>query len=483
MNEEELTDALHAAEPPRPDVTAWADASRGRARNRRVAGVAVAVLLAAGIAVPLALQLPGRSGPVVLTTPSPTTSASATESTKGGQPLVPEVCADVQSGTAKPGTLSANQRLEPGAARVWLCGDVDGSFGGGAIGPIEPLTSEPDRVVAAINELPPSETDFCYSIGGLTYHVVVDYPDGTRRVLAAETVNCEFVGGWGGRTGGRALLETLEGFWDEQRASEPPFTDDADLCGTYPRGYEEEGGLSSFLPVERGSLVRGAVCGLSADSVDFTGETIQRDLPETLVSAIATASPPAGESYRLARGLPYVVLLNEHGDPVTYAVDEKQGLILRDGQNDATPWQPQGEMAALWSQVLDGLRTSAFYSAPAECETDHTLTPAANLGQIVAGWACVDAFAVPAEGPMLDPVFAQQLARRFDAEAAAATTGSFNTANELMLQDSDGNLSPLWWNGELPVVLVDEGSKRAWTVPDDVVEELRTYGLEFQVDG
>lgn len=488
MNEEELRDALHASKPPSPDVTGWAAAGRGRARNRRVVVGAVAVLLGLGIALPVVLQIPNGTGPMVLATPvsaeptDPSPSPVLSLPSERGEGLVPNVCADIQSGKVTPGTLAATEQLEPGAARVWLCGDLNDPFGG-AIGPIEPLTTDPDRVVEAINALPATTTDFCTAIGGLTYHVAIDYPNGERRILPAETVNCEYVGGWNGRTGGRELLEVLKGFWNDQRNVTPSFTDEVNLCGTYPTGYESGGGgINSFLPVERKSVVRGAVCGLAASSVDFTGATIQHDLPQELVDAIATAGLPSKEAYNVPLGLPYVVLVNEHGDPVTYAVDEKLAIVFQDEAVEWSPWQPQGDAAPLWRAALDGLRTAAFYSTPAECVEDYTLTADADLNGIVAGWACVNSFAIPAKVPTLDPEFAAELGRRFNAEAVPATTGSFNTANEVRFRDAAGNLSPLSWNGQMPVTLVDHDSKRAWTVPEHIVEELRRYGLAFDVD-
>lgn len=56
MTEKDISRALRADRPRRPDVRDWAGKSRRKARNRRLAVVAAALVAAAGITVPLAVQ-------------------------------------------------------------------------------------------------------------------------------------------------------------------------------------------------------------------------------------------------------------------------------------------------------------------------------------------------------------------------------------------------------------------------------------------
>lgn len=278
-------------------------------------------------------------GPVPVPTPTPVVLPD-----ERGEGLVSTVCDDIQTGTLAAEELPGTENLPDGAARAWLCGDRWETFGG--VGPIEPLTADPDRVVDAVNALPTPDYEACTEMGGITYHVVLDYPDGTRRVVSAETVNCEWVGGWGNRAGGAELLRDLIELWEAQRAANPePFLDEVSLCS------DDAGivGLNSLGTVERGSLYRGYVCGLPADPA-AGDEWLQRELPGDLVLAISQAVPTPEDQWTISEGGPYLVLLTQHGDPVTYVID---GLGVRFPEG---VWSPDGELAAVWAESLAGLR-------------------------------------------------------------------------------------------------------------------------------
>ncbi len=265
-----------------------------------------------------------------------------------GDGLVPTVCDEVQSGEIPVPDLPADEDLPTGAARVWLCGDMWERFGG--VGPIEPLTTDADRAVEALNTLPPSEADVCTEMLGLTYHVVVDYPDGSRRVVAAETANCQFVGGWGGREGGAELLDQLLGLWSAQRGDSPePFTAGVDVCGDLASAPTGTMGLNSIADVERASLYRGFVCGVPEGAAP-DADMEQRDLPGELVIAITQATATPVDQWAYPDGSPVVVMLNQYGDPVTYPVDDQGRLQLDDGV-----WTPEGDLADPWAETLDGL--------------------------------------------------------------------------------------------------------------------------------
>lgn len=487
MDESEFRDALRAATPPSAHVGGWADASRRRAYRRRAAvGALAVVVVATAVGVPLLARGPApivaSPGPSTTAPTSPVPEPTATAPGDGG--LVRGACADLASGALKAEDLPSSENLPAGASQAWLCG-WSGGFGQVGVGPIEPLTTDPDRVVDAVNALPTLRVDGCTDVGGLVYTVVVEYPDGARTAVAAETVNCEWVGGWDGRTGGAALLDTLKGFWEQQRASAPAFEDDVDLCRAYPAKWEDPTGISSFLPVRRASLTRGVVCGLAADATDFAGEAVSRALPAEFVAALADAELSPRDGWGVPRGLPYLVLLNEHGDPVTFLVDAA-GRIVADehtGEWAAGSWEPSGAAADLWSEALQGLRTTPFYERPAECDGDFSEAPPADPAKIVGGWACVGDWAIPELGPELSPDLAAELGRRFAAEATPTEWGTRDGANQIVLVDRSGRLMPLYWSTQTPITLVDELDSRLWTVPDDLVAELRRHGLEFIAEG
>ncbi len=410
--------------------------------------------------------------------PSPEEAPTLGLEDTGG--LTSKVCADIQSGTVQPGFLDGSDTLPTGAERVWLCGDLNDPFDG-PLGPREPLVTEPDRVINAINALEPGPTGevACTAVGGLTFYLAIDYPDGKRKVISAETVNCSFVGG--GRIGGEKLLNEIQPMWADQRASvgPPAGLGDPQLCDTFTSPQKLQGGYASILNVTPSDAVSGAACGLSKDATDFGGDVLQRPLPTPVVNAIAEASTSAEPSYRSAPpGLPYLVLLNEFGDPATVALSSNGDVLLADG-----PWTPDDETAALLRDTLQGLRTEPFYEEPAECTKSVEGEVSANLKDVTSGVACVQMFAVPAKGPELEDVFAQELARRFDAESVAMEWGVHSSS--VVLKDVDGRRANLYydarnhWDATLSPGLVNEAGDRVWELPDDVRAELELYGFDF----
>ena len=413
--------------------------------------------------------------PVTEQTP-PSVSPTLGAEDLGG--LAPKVCADVQSGAVAPGFLGRTEDLPTGAEKVWLCGDLNDPFGG-VLGPREPLLTDPDRVVEAINALEsaPDGEVACTLIGGLTYHLAIDYPDGTRRVLAAETVNCSFVGG--GRVGGKRLLEQIQPMWEQQRATvgsggpENPV-----LCDTFPGPEDRTAGYTSFLPIDVSDAVQGAACGLSNDATGFDGEVLQRQLPVKLVKAIAGAGTGEEPLSNVEPGLPYLVLLNEFGDPMTVGLTVDGDLLLPQGR-----WTPDPDTAALLADTLAGIRTQPFYKEPEACSKYVEGEAQAALGDVVAGVACVQAFAVPEKGPELEPEFAQLLAERFEAESVLLSWGA--RSSHVTLEDSQGRHVNLYYDNRnhfdasLSPGLVNEAGDRVWELPDGVKAELELYGFDF----
>lgn len=274
------------------------------------------------------------------------------------EPLVglePEVCADVRSGALQPSALDDGEPLPTGAARAWLCGDL---YPSGTLGPMEPLTHAPDRVAEMFNSLPVETPGACTEIGGPIYAVVVDYPDGTRRVLTSETVNCEVV--TGGRVGGQAFVEDLVTLWEQQRAVSPTLFDaDVSLCGPVGSdglGFSEQG--SVMPPVPRSEFHRAVACGRPAESEDSTAAPIEVELPPELVVPMSTAALETGPetSPSWPSGLPIIVFLNTHGDPVTgYVGPNASGVRFQEGV-----WIPTADQATLLREVLSSMDLNGF---------------------------------------------------------------------------------------------------------------------------
>lgn len=272
--------------------------------------------------------------------------------------LVRQVCADIASGAVLTSTVQPDG-LPSGVRRAWFCGDT--RFGGG-IGPLEPLTTQPDRVAEAINALPVSTADVCTEMGGPTHHVVLDYADGERAVVAMETVNCEFVGGT--REGGAQLADELLAMWQAQREAIPePFTDEVALCPAYDEnGYAAR--LNSVMPVQRAELTRGVACGLPKGTEGFDAEPLEVALPPDLVLPMGQAQlepvDPVQPQYQgWPMGLPILVLLNQYGDPMTATVgpDATGVVFINEVTGEQGVWTPTEPERGLLLEVLAEMRT------------------------------------------------------------------------------------------------------------------------------
>ncbi|SHJ86367.1 hypothetical protein SAMN02745244_03446 [Tessaracoccus bendigoensis DSM 12906] len=55
-----------------------------------------------------------------------------------------------------------------------------------------------------------------------------------------------------------------------------------------------------------------------------------------------------------------------------------------------------------------------------------------------------------------------------------------NSANFIVLTDSDGAPMRLYWDGALPGRLVAEPGGASWPLPEDIRVRLEEYGLSFK---
>ncbi|MBB1482862.1 hypothetical protein H5392_03175 [Tessaracoccus sp. MC1865] len=298
-------------------------------------------------------QLPA---PTAQPTVDPTSAPLPEEPLEG---LLPQVCADVVGGVLSPDTLAPTDILPGGVQRAWFCGDPRG-FGG--VGPVEPLTTQPDRIVEAINGLPVSTADACTEVGGPTYHVVLDYADGERRVIAMETVNCQFVAGT--REGGGQLVDDVLTLWQAQREATPqPFTDEVALCSPYDEnGYAPR--LDSVLPVQRAELTRGVACGLPEGTEGLDVAPREVALPPELVlamgqSQLAPLDPLQPSHAGWPTGLPVLIMLNQFGDPLSGNVGPNAAAVtfINEVTGEQGVWTPTEAERAQLLEVLATMRT------------------------------------------------------------------------------------------------------------------------------
>ncbi len=477
--DEKLRESLSSLVPRRPDTGDWGAVVRKRRRRRIAVGsslgaVALAVSILAG-----AMVLPGSEAPL-LATPAPQASPTATPSmqTDDYTGVEAQGCADLRDGRLTAAVPSGD--LPTGATRAWLCGPQSPMPFAGQLGPREPLTDRVDRIVEAFNALPEGtgESIACTEVGGLTYSVVLEYPDGVME-LPGETVNCAFVAGRPG--GGAEFLGTVEGYWDEARSRGQDLVGEVDMCAnrSMKAAMDYTVGYGSFLDVRREDAVRGVVCSVAADAQGLDDPTVSVPIPSDLVAELATGELTPfepGLSFGQSIQPAHIVLLNRFGDPVSYGLaDDGAALVFENGQNS---WLRPAD-SQRWAELLSSVRITPFYDLPDECGGYDPATMTGDPSRIVAGIACAPREATPTKGPELDLALAREIGQRFSAEAAGEW-GAMNSANFVVLIDSDGAPIRLYWDGTLPGRLVSEPGNRSWPLPDDIRIQLEAYGLTFE---
>lgn len=105
--------------------------------------------------------------------------------------------------------------ITKGAVEAWLCGEAPD--GHGSVGPLEPLITNVDALVGDYLALPPL-TDGNAQEAASFFHVVLVYPDGTRRVIEGDDQDSTPVIGSGKpKQGSSEFASKVRGHWLDQR--------------------------------------------------------------------------------------------------------------------------------------------------------------------------------------------------------------------------------------------------------------------------
>lgn len=356
MTEPEIHDALHRIIPDNLDAHGLAAGALRKRRNRTRAVAGGAALALVALAVPLALTLSNVNRPVTATPAEQSTGVETSPPalTPSG---IPEACAQDWSALPTSNDLGA---LPSGATRAWLCGDAGMLPMGGHVGPLEPLTSDVDKVVDAFKALTVGhpEVTMCTEEYTLTYRVVLEYAGGKQRVVSGDLHGCRFVNDGSGdfREGGPAYLSQLITMWQAQRtASGQDVAGDVVGCP----------GSAPIMPMSVADAVRGSACSNLTSS---TGEPVSgaaAPLPPELLALVKAglADAPTSAASTADQTDFALSLVNRFGDTRTFRLGADGAFTFFDGQvclenNPAScsetyrTWKPSPEVMAQLKALL-----------------------------------------------------------------------------------------------------------------------------------
>lgn len=389
MNEQ-LSDAFKAVVPEPPPTTGWVAGARRKRRNARLAAGGVAVAAVVALAVPLALNLPSVGDPLVAEpapTPSASPSVSPTESPSVSPTESPSV-SPTESPSVAPtpdpsptptddptNTTVSQPGLEPasgdavgswacynsdgvspleqantgptlptGVKRAFFC--ADGAAGFGTVGPLDPLITDPDRIVELFNAQPEHvETEECGYEYSTTYRIILDYVDGDKRIITGQQEPCQPLTDGTTVKAGAGFDQKVVELWREQRAQYPAedTTAATDALTCAPAQY-------SLIPMTIADVAGGIYCSELLEENPVDKVVLSQDLVGRIAEAAQAdgvagypAAEPGGE-----RGT--LLLTNAWGDifPMTRFGDEYQYV----GDNEMMVWTPAPELAAEMDQAF-----------------------------------------------------------------------------------------------------------------------------------
>lgn len=263
-----LTQRLHDAVPPAPEVSGWAGRAAASARR---AGAARSALLAGAVALAVVAGVvtwtlrPSVGG--VLASPAPPTQLSVdpADPEKPTSPPTPSLPTEPKHPTQPPSTAGCPDNLEPdlpaqgvpaGAIALRIC--PAGAPELMLIPPNDELTTGLDEVIAKINALPAGGPDqVCTSEMGPAYRLVFTYRGRTPVVVDGQLYGCRILGSpQRFRNGADKILTELVDRWTKQRAAQgesapPPRPNPWCLGGPY---------VGSVMPVAVTNAVAAHAC-------------------------------------------------------------------------------------------------------------------------------------------------------------------------------------------------------------------------------
>lgn len=364
-------DLFKQSVPEAPSPRGWVQGARRKRRNRQVVVGAVAALVVAGVAVPLALNLPGAGEPIVaspepvVTAPEPTSSPTpAPTTTAPEEPRestvdpAPTPGVEVSLSPANDGRHGAvtcyNEAHEPvgdwinigtiptGAARAWLCTNPDNY---GTVGPLEPLVADVDGLIEALYAQPELTDDSAPELAE-AYTVIFEYDDGRKMSFTGDVQDATQL------TDGENLLQGSVAFfedevaarWEAQRESAvAPVEEYAALQECPALSYQQ-----ALLPVSLEEVTGGYACASDGDTSRAT------ELRESLAAEIGREALANGEPVEASQegGNDVLVLTNVWGDQIQLRKAGERYEFR--GDDHLMGWTPSPEFAAELDALFAG---------------------------------------------------------------------------------------------------------------------------------
>lgn len=380
MSDPDISNSMRRIVPEDLSTTGLVDGARRKRRQRTGMVSAVAALAVVALAIPVALNLP-QNGPIVAqpaTTPTaPQTGEEQTVEPAGSWPLPGPVACYNEDGSAISWTQYGYEPAEPappGAVKAWFCGDYAPETGGGFVGPLEPLTSGLDAIIEGVQaaETIDLTRTTCKADYRLSFNVVFEYADGSRRVIGGDRHGCgtTYDGGIT-RVGVEGFYDALYTGWEEQRATDTGDWVVPNICpGPFP-----------LMETHARDAVQGSVCGEGSDG-SFSGTYLSDELVAEITDAITTmeeggdeeTAPPVSD---MPEQRVWLTLSNKFTDSETFVRHEDGIYRAYDGQGMDWFWQPPEDLAR---KLDEALATAGTTNVPpvgprASSEPGGTYTP------------------------------------------------------------------------------------------------------------
>ncbi len=369
MSDDQFSHAFKDIVPDPPTPQGWADGARRRRRHKSqlMAGAVGAVAVA--LAIPVGINLANHN---LVATPAPASAPG--EETPSSEPA--PATAGLLGAPACYGEdgqllhVTEGDGIKPGAVKAWLCGD------GNVVGPLEPLVTDVDRIVDFVTAQAPLPADLaCTMEYRLSYNVVLEYSDGTRRPVMGELHGCRTINdGATVRRGGEEFYSFVRGLWREQRAG---------------MDAPAEGSRITACPVPQTMVApdldrirHGLFCVVAENRSEVT---FIDDALAGRIGADIKANAVKGEPTAWAGPGVTLTLIGPWGDTLTLNPNaDGPGYWFVDGEDATWLWTPSADV----QELLDGIPIPVVAPTATDAPTD---PPAAT-----------DPPAFPGEAPSVD---------------------------------------------------------------------------------